>query len=87
MPQRNDPEPERIEVWPKHADAVRLFLAVGTQWRVDAASGRMTGLDYAGVRAAAEMMQIEHAPAAFARLRTMEREVLRLLDERRRSHA
>ena len=38
---------------PANWDAVRLFVAVQTQWRYAGMSGVPTGLDYAGCRAVA----------------------------------
>ena len=61
--------------------AARLFAAAQSQWRV-APSGHVTGLDYAGVRAAAEGLGIDWS-AEFHRLQTLEDEALRALSQRR----
>ena len=61
-------------VHPSCWDAVRLLCASGTQWRI-APSGRLLGLDYAGVQAAARALRIRWG-GAFGGLRVMEREIL-----------
>ena len=56
--------------------AVRLFVACATQWRFAGMNGVRTGLDYAGVEAAARMAGIEVTGDLFDRLRIMERTAL-----------
>lgn len=41
---------DTFELWPENVESMAMFLQVQTQWR-HGASGRPTGLDYAGVRA------------------------------------
>lgn len=46
-----------FEVWPENWPAVQFFAGLSTQWRSNAA-GHLTGLDYAGMEAAARMQAI-----------------------------
>lgn len=57
---------------PENREAVTLFLSCETQWRRAGLAGVPTGLDYAGVTAAAKFMKIEPTPALFAKLRVIE---------------
>lgn len=70
-------------LWPEHQAALRLWGAVGTQWR-EGFSGP-TGLDYTGVEAAMRLLGIPRAERAerFAELRVMERVTLRVWAHRR----
>ena len=54
---------------------MRAFGAAATQWRADAWSGRLRGLDYAGARAAAEGIGLRWPDVAEG-VMTMESEVL-----------
>lgn len=65
------------DIW----DAVRLFVACGTQWRRD--GGALSGLAYADVRAAAEWLGIATRPRLLDDLRVMEAEVLAAQERRR----
>ncbi len=67
-------------VWRENEPAVRSFLAVASQWRVSG-FGRVTGLDYAGVRAGLAMAGIASSPELFAALRVMEAEAIKALRE------
>lgn len=67
-------------MFPENADAARLFLACGTQWRFAGMSGHLLGLDYAGAQAAARFMALEHSPELFDKLRVMEAEARRLVN-------
>lgn len=67
-------------MFPENADAARLFLACGTQWRFTALSGHLLGLDYAGAQAAARFMALKHSPDLFDKLRFMEAEARRLVN-------
>ena len=62
-------------------DAARLFLACGTQWRIASMSGHLLGLDYAGAQAAARFMALELSPDLFDKLRFMEAEARRLVND------
>jgi Phage related hypothetical protein (DUF1799) len=66
----DEPE-EDFDVEPDNWDAVRVFLACDTQWRVGP-MGVVLGLDYAGMEAAMRMMGMPCTPALFAQLRTLE---------------
>ncbi len=61
-------------VVPEAWDAVRLFVACATQWRIGP-SGRLLGLDYRAARAAARGLGIRWK-AVFGDLRIMEGEAL-----------
>lgn len=50
-------EVETFEVWPDNWQAVQFFAGLSTQWKSNAA-GHLTGLDYAGMEAAARMQLI-----------------------------
>ncbi|MGH6879277.1 DUF1799 domain-containing protein [Hypericibacter sp.] len=67
------------ENWP----ALSLFLDAQTQWRHAGMSGIPTGLDYPGVRAAADMAGVTITPPLFEDLRGMEDEALLIFVERR----
>ena len=57
--------PDQTGVWPDNADAVKVFLLLDTQWRVQIdATGRSLplGLDYAGARAGLDMLAITVTP-------------------------
>ena len=60
------------EVWPENWAAVEAFLAVETQWRISPAGG-LLGLDYAGVRAALDLLEVPGQRALFVDLQVMER--------------
>jgi len=61
-----------FEVWPENLGALRLFIAVMTQWRRDTTTGLPTGLDYNGVQAGFIMMKRRVTRKQFADLQTME---------------
>lgn len=61
---------EEITLWPENVPAVRLFLALGTQWRGSGLGG--AGLDYAAIPPTAAMMEIPMSPALFDKLQIME---------------
>lgn len=61
-----------VEFGPDEADAVVLFLSLGSQWRLHAMSGVRTGLEYTAVPATAAMMGITVTPELFQDLRVME---------------
>lgn len=73
-----------VEVWPDNWRAVRLFLAVETQWRLALGFGVSvhSGLDYCGVEAAMRRLRIDDADGElFADLQEMERAALPILNE------
>lgn len=75
-------EEEEVEVWPQNWRAVKLFIAVSTQWRVG--MGGATGLDYAAVAAAMDMQGIKKKARnrLFADVRIMEAAVLEMWSEK-----
>ena len=66
---------------PENWDAVLLFVASQTQWRRAGTMACPTGLDYAGVRAAADGLELAWG-AVFEPLRIMELEWLQARSER-----
>ena len=82
---------EGTGVWPDHADAMRAFLVVSTQWRMASlalgmAGGRLIaiGLDYGGVRAGLELAEIAVTPGLWASLRQIEAGAVTAMNEARR---
>lgn len=65
---------------------MRLFEAVGTQWRL-APMGEAVGLDYAALAATAAMMGIAMNPDRLDQIQIMERAVLREIHKRRQIDA
>ncbi len=63
---------DAIEIAAEDADAVRLFLALSTQWRFHPMVGARLGIDYGAIRPTAEAMGLAMTPALFADLQTME---------------
>ena len=49
--------PEEFVVLPENWDAVRVFCAAASQWRMGL-SGHCVGLDYAGVRVVADALGV-----------------------------
>lgn len=72
-----------FRVWPENWNAVRVFTACATQWRVSAA--RRTGLDYAAVYAVISMLGIEANEDLLARIQVLEAEALKEFSWRARS--
>ena len=48
---------DAVEIWPDNMQAVNVFIASSTQWRID--SKRATGLDYTAVESTMRMMGIK----------------------------
>lgn len=77
----SDPD-EGFAVHPDNETAVRLFLALATQWRSQSLSTMTraalirTGLDYAAIEPTARMTRLELSADDFGRLRIMEAEAL-----------
>jgi hypothetical protein len=84
-----DAEAEPFAVWPDNADAVRLFCALATQWRVVVVAGLgggaaiHTGLDYAALPPAARALGLRITEDLFGGVRVMEAAALPILNERR----
>lgn len=82
--QVQDTNPDLFPVMEENWPAAQIFLASDTQWRTAGMDGTATGLDYAGVRAAAAAIDITLDADTFTRLRLMEVTALNALAERRR---
>lgn len=67
---------------PENQPAAGVFAACDTQWRRDPMSGQLLGLDYAGVRAAAQMLDVTFTGDDFRRVRTLEHEMLTIARRR-----
>lgn len=74
-----------MQILPEGADALKLFLALGTQWRFAGMDGQPVGLDYAAVEPAAKAIGVELTPERFADLRAMEAAALAAYRSRCRS--
>ncbi|MEO5341098.1 MAG: DUF1799 domain-containing protein [Magnetococcus sp. MYC-9] len=74
-----------LAVWSENRDPLHLFLLCATQWRHAGMDGMPTGLDYAGVEAAARMAAIPLTPTLFRDLQTMEAAALSAWEEERNS--
>lgn len=72
---------EEVEVWPDAWPALRLFEAMGTQWRLG--QGGASGLDYAAIPSTALMLGIKRRelPDIFPDLRILEVEALAVMAE------
>jgi hypothetical protein len=70
-----------FEVWPENWDAVQLFTACATQWRV--AMGGVTGLDYTAVLAMAPLYADKPDKDLMERVRVCEGAVLAELKRER----
>ncbi|MFK3941855.1 DUF1799 domain-containing protein [Pseudomonas monteilii] len=72
---------EEVEVWPDAWPALRLFEALGTQWRTG--QGGASGLDYTAVPATASMLGIKRRDLIdiFPDLRVFEVEALTIINE------
>ncbi len=68
---------------PEAWDAARVFAAAGTQWRRAGMTGVPTGLDYAGVEAAARAVGVEWTGALLDRLRIMEHAAIEAMNDAR----
>ena len=79
---RDSQDAEAVDVWPDSVDALTLFLAVITQWRMG--PGGPTGIDHA--RRDIEARRLFAAPRRRRRacelLAVMEAEALRIITER-----
>lgn len=69
-----------VEIWACHWKTLRLFVALGTQWRTGMSGP--TGLDYAALPVAARGTGIKLTPSRFEDLRVLESEVLKIVAER-----
>ncbi|MDT3708174.1 MAG: DUF1799 domain-containing protein [Thiobacillus sp.] len=69
-------------VWPEHEQAVNVFAALLTQWRM-APKGGVVGLDYAAIPPTLELLGVEREawPGLFEQLRVMENEAVKVMNE------
>lgn len=74
--------PGEVEVAPDEADAVALFVAMGTQWHRHGMTGERLGLMYDAVEPTARLASIPIGPAMFGDLQIMEAAALAALAER-----
>jgi hypothetical protein len=65
-------QPEPVEVMPANVEALRVFLAMGTQWRRAGMAGLPVGLDYAALPAVCEAEGVALGADLLARLRLVE---------------
>lgn len=75
--------PATIEVMPENWDAMRIFLAMGTQWRRAGWVGVATGLDYAALPVVSAALDVPAGGDLFARLRILEGAALAAMAEAR----
>jgi hypothetical protein len=81
---------DAVEVEPENARAVRLFLALTTQWRyAPRTNGKMellqrTGLDYAVLPAVSSALAIALDETLLAQLRILEGKTIEIHGERQR---
>jgi hypothetical protein len=68
-------------VLPDMIPALTLLSASATQWRHAGMTGVPTGLDYAGVEAAARMAGLQPTPDVFRDLRHLEAGIIEALAE------
>ena len=67
---------------PENLDAVRVFCAASTQWRRAGMGGAVTGLDLAGVEAAARAVGVAWSDDLLQRLLTLEQAALECMHAR-----
>ena len=59
-------------VWPENWDALRVFLAMSTQWRIGGMAGVPAGLDYGALPMVLRFLRLKPDPDLFDRLQVME---------------
>lgn len=74
---------EDLAIWPENWPAVRVFGAMGTQWRRAGLAGVETGLDYGALLTVCGALRVALDEDLLSRLRVMEAEALSALAERR----
>lgn len=72
-----------IELPVEDEPTVKLFYSLSTQWKVDAWSGRRTGIDYSQIRPTAENLGITMSPDRFLDIQRMEAAALNVFAARR----
>lgn len=76
---RHRPASQVCELLPENWPAMRLFLAMDTQWRRAGMTGVPTGLDYAAIPAVAGMLGLPADEDLLARLRVLEAEAVKAM--------
>lgn len=77
-------EDGRVYIWPEHVEAVEVFMAMWSQWRIGMSGP--TGLDYAALPAVFDLMAVAPGkrPERFSELQILEREALSVMAESRK---
>lgn len=78
-----EPDPT-FGVWPENWDAVRVFLAMGTQWRFAGMAGVPSGLDYAALPMVLRCLRLRPNETLFEQLRVMEAGALEVFSDHAR---
>lgn len=75
-----------IDIWPENWTAVRLFIALQTQWRIG--KGGPTGLDYSALPVVFTGVGLRRREARrqFMAIQIMEGEALRVFAEKRENN-
>jgi hypothetical protein len=68
-------QPEPVELWPEHEEALRVFAAMLTQWRMG--YNGPVGLDYAVLPIVERRLGLRPCKQRFADLQVLEAEALR----------
>jgi hypothetical protein len=70
-------------VWPEHVQAVEVFAALLTQWRMGPMGG-VVGLDYSAIPPTLELMGVapDNRRELFEQLRVMENEAVKVINEK-----
>ena len=69
---REEARPEELHIAPDEVDAFMLFSSLQTQWNWHPVAGARTGLTYASVGPAAEMLGVAMSSGLFLDIRLME---------------
>lgn len=79
----DDEDDQASGIWPDNWPAVRVFGAMGTQWRTGVAGA--TGLDYSALQAVYRLTETPEVdqPEIFDALQIMEDEALKAMQEHR----
>jgi len=70
-------------IYEENIGTLEAFFACSTQWRIDGTSGRVLGLDYAGVEACFRMRRVRNRSRMFEDVQAMEREALTVMNRKR----
>lgn len=75
---------EAVEVWPEHLEALDIFQACGSQWRIVAglAGAFYQGLDYTALEAVMRMRDVEEPGEALDQIREIEAGALEVLNQK-----